>query len=117
MTKKIYHLGTCNTCKRIINELELGSDFERQDVKKQPLTEAQLADLYRRTDSYEELFNRRSQEYRKRNLAERDLTENDYRELLLDHYSFLKRPVILIGERTYVGNAKRTVAAAAKAVA
>ena len=114
--RKIYHLQTCNTCQRILRDLDIGEDVERQNLKTDPLTEAQLDELYRRMGSYEALFNRRSRQYRERGLHEQTLTEADYRDLLLDHYSFLKRPVLLIGEDTFVGNAKRTVEAARAAL-
>lgn len=32
--KKFYFLGTCNTCQRILNHLDLSEDFELKDIKK-----------------------------------------------------------------------------------
>lgn len=114
---KVYYLHTCNTCRRILKDLDLEGRAELQNLKTDPLTETQLDELYRRTGgSYEALFNRRSREYRGRGLHERELSEADYRELLLDHYSFLKRPILLIGDETYVGNSKKTVEAARAAL-
>ncbi len=110
MIKKVYHLSTCSTCKRIIKELELvDKGFELQNVKEQPVSESVLDDLVKTSGSYEGLFNRRSVLYRERNLKEQALTEDDYKVLLLEHYSFLKRPVIQIGEIFFIGNAKKTI--------
>ena len=114
---KVYYLKTCSTCQRILKELPLPESVELQNVKIDPLTAGQLDELYERSSgSYEALFNRRSREYRARGLHERELTEADYHELLLDHYSFLKRPVLLIGDQTFVGNSKKTVEAARAAL-
>ncbi len=62
--------------------------------------------------SYEGLFNRRARKYRSLGLADQSLTEGDYRRLILEEYTFLKRPVIVIGDAVFAGNAKKTVAAA-----
>lgn len=110
--KKIYHLSTCNTCQRIIKELNPPQSTVLQDVKTNPVTPEQLQSMYAHTQSYEALFNRRAQLYRKRDLHNQELTENDYKALILEHYTFLKRPVIITNETIFVGNSKKTVAAA-----
>jgi arsenate reductase-like glutaredoxin family protein len=45
-------------------------------------------------------------------LHEKELTENDYRKLILEEYTFLKRPVVQIGKEYFIGNTKQVVAAA-----
>ena len=112
MTKKVYHLATCSTCKRIIKELDLASNFELQNVKENPITTEALQKLYEFSGSYENLFNRRSTLYRERKLKEVALTEVDYKNLIMEHYSFLKRPIIQVGETYFIGNAKKTIEAA-----
>lgn len=44
--------------------------------------------------------------------TKKKLTENDYRQLILDEYTFLKRPVMVIGGEVFVGNSRKTVDAA-----
>ena len=44
------------------------------------------------------------------------LTETRIKELLLSHYTFLKRPVLLLDDQLFVGNAKATVEAAKAAL-
>lgn len=110
--RKIYHLSTCNTCQRIIKELNNGEGFEIQDVKTNPISSEQLDAMYEKTGSYEGLFNRRAQKYRSLGLKEMNLTEADYRKYILEEYTFLKRPAIWIDEDLFVGNAKKTIAAA-----
>lgn len=113
---KAFYLSTCTTCKRIFSEIELPDDFPRQEVKSEPLSAEQVEQMKTLAGSYEALFNRRSQLYRKRNLKEKELTEADYKQLLLEHYTFLKRPVFIIDDEIFIGNAKKTVAAVKKAL-
>ncbi|MDG1571654.1 ArsC/Spx/MgsR family protein [Robiginitalea sp. M366] len=113
---KIFYLSTCDTCKRILQTLQPGPGIELQDLKIQPLNAGQVDALHSLAGSYEALFNKRAQLYRKNGLHEQDLSEADYRKWLLAHYTFLKRPVIVLGNRIFIGNSKKTVAAAAEAL-
>ena len=110
--KKIYHLANCSTCQRIIKELNDGEGFELQNIKKEKISPEQLAEMAEKTGSYEALFSRRAMKYKSMGLKNKTLTEADYKNLILEEYTFLKRPAILIDEAIFVGNAKKTVAAA-----
>ena len=114
--KKIYHLGTCNTCKRIIKELHPLNNVELQDIKMEAITEAHLDEMRNLAGNYEALFSRRARLYREKGLPEKELSEADYKELILEHYTFLKRPVIVIDDQIFIGNSKKTVAAAQEAL-
>lgn len=114
--KKIYYLSTCSTCVRIIKELNLANDFEYQDIKSTKITEAQLEQMAKMSGSYESLFSRKAIKYRAMGLAEKTLTENDYKKLILEEYTFLKRPVIIIGNSIFVGNTKAVVENAKKVI-
>ncbi|MDQ2177068.1 arsenate reductase family protein [Marinifilum sp. D714] len=114
--KKIYHLSSCSTCQRVIKELDIDSDFELQDIKTQKITESQLEEMKDLSGSYESLFSRRAMKYKELGLKEKVLSEDDYREYILSEYTFLKRPVLLIDGEIFVGNAKKTVENAKKAL-
>lgn len=114
--KKIYHVSTCSTCVRIIKELSLPSDFIKQDIKKEELTVTQLEELKDLAGSYEALFSRRATLYKERNLKNETLTEDDYKRFILEHYTFLSRPVVVNGNEIFVGNSKKTVAAAKESI-
>lgn len=114
--RKIYHLSTCKTCQKIIAELHNGAGFELQDIKEKNLSAKELDWLRDKTGSYEALFSRRALKFRAMGLHERELTEADYRELILQEYTFLKRPVVVVDDAVFVGNAKATVAAALAAI-
>lgn len=110
--KKIYHLSTCTTCKRILKELNVDENFNLQDIKSEAITESQLDEMAKMAGSYEALFSRRSQKFRPMGLHEKNLTENDYKRLILQEYTFLKRPVIILENEIFIGNSKKVVEAA-----
>lgn len=114
--KKIYHLSTCDTCKRILKELNPSPEYDLQDIKKDPLTGNDLEALVALSGSYEALFSKRARLYKERDLKNQNLTEEDYKNLLLEHYTFLKRPVIVSGDQIFIGNAKKTVEAAKQSI-
>ena len=110
--RKIYHLATCNTCQRIIKELNNGEGFELQNIKATKITAERLAFMAEKAGTYEALFSRRAMKYKSMGLKEKTLSEEDYKQLILEEYTFLKRPVIVIDDQVFVGNSKKTVAAA-----
>lgn len=114
--KKIYHLSTCDTCKRIIQSLNLTDDFVLQDIKTEAITDEQIVQMKQLTDSYESLFSKRARLYKELGLKEKALTETDYKNYILDHYTFLKRPVIVFNDQLFIGNSKKTVEAAKNAI-
>ena len=66
--------------------------------------------------SYDALFSRRALKYKELGLKDKQLSERDYRKLILEEYTFLKRPVALIGGKIFVGSEKKTVEALKGAV-
>lgn len=115
--KKIHHLSSCNTCQRIIKELDLESKgFEMQDIKTENISAAELDTAKEKVGSYEALFSKRAMKFRSMGLNEMNLTEADYRKHILEEYTFLKRPFIWIDQELFVGNAKKTVEAAKAAL-
>lgn len=82
-----------------------------QDIKTEKITPAQLDEMKEKTGSYESLFSRRAMKYKEMGLKEKPLTEKDYRQLILDEYTFLKRPVVFVNDKIFVGSEKKTVEA------
>jgi arsenate reductase len=103
--RKIYYLSTCSTCSRIIKDLGGLKGFEFQDIKEKNI-EAQVLDkLAKKTGSYESLFSKRALKYKQLGLDKKKLSEKEFRQHILDEYTFLKRPVLLIDDEIFVGNA------------
>ena len=102
--KKLYHLSTCSTCKKIIADTGIKEKgFKLQDIKTEKITPEQLDEMAELAGSYEALFSRRSQQYRPMGLHEQTLTEQDYRRLILQEYTFLIRPEAIDGKKIYIG--------------
>ena len=107
--KKIYFLQTCDTCRRILKEVNTDG-FERQEIKTSPITVKQLEEMYELSKSYEALFNKRAKLYKAMDLKNQTLTEKDYKQLILEHYTLLKRPVFMVGNEIFIGNSKKVIA-------
>jgi len=115
--KKIYTIGTCTTSQAIFKELGIDKTmnkkggFELQDIKFEKITPAQLENMKKMIGTYEALFSRRALKYKEWKLKDKKLTEKDYRQYVLDEYTFLKRPVVIINDKIFIGSEKKTVAA------
>lgn len=109
--KKIFHLSTCSTCQRILSELNT-EEFELREIKSKGISVEEIEEMKRLSGSYESLFSRRAMKYKSMGLAEKKLSEADYKELIISEYTFLKRPVIVDGESIFIGNSKKMVEAA-----
>ncbi len=113
---KIYYLKTCDTCKRILKKIKekIGSNkfnsFKFQEIKSESITVIQLEEMFNLSKSYEALFNKRAKKYTKRGLKNENLTEQDYKSLILEEYTFLKRPVIIYENDIFIGNNKKVLA-------
>ncbi|WP_425392774.1 arsenate reductase family protein [Ekhidna sp.] len=108
--KKVYYLSTCTTCKRIMDELgDLIADFEKQDIKNEQMTFDQIDAMKERSGSFESLFSRKAMKYRSMGLGDKDLSEADYRKLIQEEYTFLKRPVFIVDDQIFIVNSKKVV--------
>jgi len=111
--RKIYYLSTCSTCTRIIKELNLDDSFEFQDIKANKITIEQIEQMQKMSGSYDSLFSKRAMKYKSMGLKEKSLSETDIKELILEEYTFLKRPVVILNDKIFIGNSKKVVEAIA----
>ena len=114
--KKAYYLSSCSTCNRILKEVK-HHHFQFQDVKFDSISEEQIDHMYQFTNSYEDLFNKRARKYKSMGLNNENLKEEDFKNLILKEYTFLKRPVFIVGHEIFVGNSKKTIDALKKYLA
>ena len=105
---KIYYLASCDTCRKIIKSLP-ANNLVFQDIRQDPITEEQLEQMHALAGSYEALFSKKAQLYKSLGLKNQALTEADYRKYLLQHYTFLSRPVFIISNKIYIGNGQKTI--------
>lgn len=110
-----YYLKSCSTCQRIIKDIGLPkNNIQLQNIKEQPITKQQITEMAKLSGSYESLFSRRAMKYKSMGLKDKKLTEDDYKSLILEEYTFLKRPVLVDKDQIFVGNSAKVVASAKK---
>ncbi|STO14237.1 transcriptional regulator Spx [Flavobacterium hibernum] len=114
---KIYYLASCDTCRKIIKSLPKDNNLVFHDIKQNPITEAELEEMYKLAGSYEALFSKKAQLYKSMDLKNKSLTEDDYKKYILEHYTFLSRPVFIIDEKIYIGNTQPVTLQVQKALA
>jgi arsenate reductase len=114
---KIYYIASCDTCRKIIKSLPKGNDLVFRDIKQDPLTAEELEEMYQLSGSYEALFSKKAQLYKSMNLKDKSLTEEDYKKYILEHYTFLSRPVFVINNGVYVGGTQQNMLKVMKALA
>jgi arsenate reductase len=107
---KIYYLASCDTCRKIIKSLPENHNLTFQDIRQNPITEAELEEMYNLSGSYEALFSKKAQLYKSMDLKNKSLTESDFKKYILEHYTFLSRPVFIIDGKIYIGNSQKNIA-------
>ncbi len=117
MANKIYYLSSCDTCRKIIKSLPNPDKLEFHDIRQNPITASELEEMYQLSESYEALFSKKAQLYKSMNLKNQSLTEADYKKYLLQHYTFLSRPVFIIDGKIFIGNSQQNILQVTKALA
>ena len=113
----IYYLASCDTCRKIIKSLPKDNTLVFHDIKQNPITLAQLEEMRALSGSYEALFSKKAQLYKSMDLKNKSLTEDDYKKYILEHYTFLSRPVFIIDGKIYIGNTQQNMLQVTKALA
>lgn len=109
MTNKIYYLASCDTCRKIIKSLPKNAVLEYHDIRQNPITVPELEEMHSLSGSYESLFSKKAQLYKSMDLKNKSLTEIDYKNFILEHYTFLSRPVFIINDAIYIGNSQKNI--------
>lgn len=113
---KIYYIASCDTCRKIIKTLPKGNNLVFRDIKQNPLTPEELDEMYQLSGSYEALFSKKAQLYKSMDLKNKSLTEEDYKKYILEHYTFLSRPVFVIDGKVFVGGTQQSMLQVMKAL-
>jgi len=114
---KIFYLASCDTCRKIIKALPKDHNLVFHDIKQNPISENDLEAMYAISGSYEMLFSKKAQLYKSMGLKDKNLTENDFKKYILEHYTFLSRPVFIIDNQIFVGNTQQNMLKVHKALA
>jgi arsenate reductase len=113
----IYYLASCDTCRKIIKSLPKDHDFKFHDIKQDPITVEELEKMRELSGSYEALFSKKAVLYKSMDLKNKSLNEDDYKKYILEHYTFLSRPVFIIKDKIYIGNTQQNMLQVMKALA
>tara|TARA_X000001036_G_scaffold339331_1_gene318426 strand:- start:2497 stop:2802 length:306 start_codon:yes stop_codon:yes gene_type:complete len=81
--------------------------FDKIDIKLRALTLGEIDQMYDLAGSYEAIFSKRSMKYKA--LKDKSLQESDYRELIQQEYTFLKRPVFIVDGQIFIGNSPANI--------
>ena len=88
-----------------------------KDIKKEKITEEQIDLMRNLAGSYQTVFSKVAKKFKAMGLNEMQLTEKDYRRYILIEYTFLKRPVIIVNDKIFIGNSEKAVSDAKAALA
>ena len=114
--RKIYYLASCDTCRKIIKSLPSNANLEFHDIRQYPITVEELEFMHQLSGSYEALFSKKAQLYKEKGLKNMTLTEEDYKKYILEHYTFLSRPVFIIKGKVFIGNSQPNIHAVTQAL-
>jgi len=93
------------------------SEFRLIDIKSEGVSKEHLDEMKSaHGGNYSDFFSRRAMKYRAMGLNERELSEGEIADLITSEYTFLKRPVLQIDNKIFIGNSKKVVEAAKKAL-
>ncbi|CAA9386794.1 MAG: Arsenate reductase glutaredoxin-coupled [uncultured Pyrinomonadaceae bacterium] len=105
METSFYWLPECTTCQKAKRRL----DYHRvaptnfRDIKREPLDRSEIERLAALIGGAENLFSRRSVKYRELGLKDKTLSDDEMVDLMTNEYTFLKRPILVIGDRAIAG--------------
>nr|WP_288833236.1 arsenate reductase family protein [uncultured Flavobacterium sp.] len=116
MANKIYYLASCDTCRKIIKSLPQNHNLVFHDIKQDPITAEELEEMHALSGSYEALFSKKAQLYKSMGLKDKGLTEDDFKKYILEHYTFISRPVFIIDGKIYIGNSQQNIHQVMKAL-
>jgi len=99
--------------------------LETQRVLVESVSKKDARELAGRTDNNRsvtspcpnaDIHSRRAMKYKEFGLKNKKLEEKDYRNYILEEYTFLKRPVVIINDKMFIGSEKKTVEALKRSV-
>ena len=100
---QVYGIKNCDKIKATKKWLETsGIDYTFYDLKKEPLTQEELQEFVHRIGLYV-LVNKRSTTWRNLKLKDKDLSDEELFQILLENQTMIKRPVLIKNEAILVG--------------
>jgi len=100
---KVYGIKNCNKVRdtfKWLNENEI--EYEFTNLKKEPLSEGKLDEFVHKV-GLDVLINKRGTTYRNLGLKDKDLSEDELFDVLLENQTMIKRPVLELDDAVMVG--------------
>jgi arsenate reductase len=97
----VYQKPTCTTCRQVYKALtEAGVDFDAVDYYVDPLSKVQLRSLLKLLNiPARELLRTNEELYRRLHLADKNLTQEEILDLLVNYPDLLQRPIVVKGSK------------------
>ena len=97
----VYQKPTCTTCRQVHAALkESGVAFDAVDYYVDPIPKTKLRELLRKMGmSPRELLRTKEDVYRQLRIGERDLTDDQIVDLMVEHPDLIQRPIVEKGSR------------------
>jgi arsenate reductase len=97
----IYQKPTCTTCRQVYAALkESGVDFDSVDYYLDPIPRTKLKELLRKMGiTPRQLLRTKEPVYKALKLGERELSDDEIVDLMVDHPDLIQRPIVEKGSR------------------
>ena len=101
-----YLYNSCTSCRKTDEVLrESGIDYERREYFKDRFTKEELRDLLTSHGlTIEDVISTRSTPYKQHDLANRELSDDEILDLMIEDPRLLRRPIITSGDMVVIGH-------------
>jgi len=106
MAIQAYLYNSCTSCRKTDEILkESGVDYERREYFKERFTKDELRTLLEQNNlTVQDVISTRSTPYKQHDLANRDLTDDEILDLMIEDPRLLRRPIVLSGDTVIIGH-------------
>ena len=101
-----YLYNSCTSCRKTDEVLrENGVEFERREYFKDRFTKEELRQLLQSHGlTVADVISTRSTPYKQHDLANRQLTDDEILDLMVEDPRLLRRPIVIAGDRVVIGH-------------
>jgi Spx/MgsR family transcriptional regulator len=106
MAIQAYLYNSCTSCRKTDQVLkESGVDYERREYFKDRFTRDELQGLLERAGlTVEDVISKRSTPYKQHDLANRELSDDEILDLMVEDPRLLRRPIVIAGDAVIIGH-------------
>lgn len=106
MAIQAYLYNSCSSCRKtdeILKESDV--DYERREFFKDRFTKEELRTLLEQNNlTVQDVISTRSTPYKQHDLANRDLTDDEILDLMIEDPRLLRRPIVISGDTVIIGH-------------